>query len=38
MRIFILVLFFIGALWAENPMVLQLTGVKTMHMMVNGKA
>ncbi len=38
MRIFILVLFFIGALWAENPMVLQLTGVKTMHMMDNGKA
>lgn len=38
MRIFILVLFFIGALWAENPMVLQLTGVKTTHMMANGKA
>lgn len=38
MRIFILVLFFIGALWAENPMVLLLTGVKTTHVMDNGKA
>lgn len=38
MRMFSLVLFFMVALWAENPMVLQLTGVKTTHMMDNGKA
>ena len=37
MRLIFFTLFLSGVLWAENPMVLQFTGVKTTHILSNGK-
>lgn len=37
MRLIFFTLFLTGVLWAENPMVLQFTGVKTTHILSNGK-
>lgn len=38
MRFIFFTVLLIGALWAENPMVLQFTGVKTTHVMSDGKS